>query len=194
VRRGIPHVCGRRCFVNQVLRCALLLLCPVLIGLTCSCWCTAACHAFTSETSVASCTTCTGPNIADCTAGKCADGYHTFVDGDASSTKCSGARFVALASSVSSGGLTCSCWCTAACHAFTSEASVASCTTCTGPNIADCTAGKCADGYHTFVDGDASSTKCSGACTTEQAQSIFSILAQRLRIGISHSTLTAVLR
>jgi hypothetical protein len=55
--------------------------------------------------------------------------------------------------------------CAANCNDFTSQpaAGVAYCAACAGPNIADCTAGTCAEGYHTFVNGDALSTKCSGA-------------------------------
>ena len=48
------------------------------------------------------------------------------------------------------------------CNDFAAVSSVASCSACsTGTAIEDCTAGVCAEGYHTFVDGDATTTACS---------------------------------
>jgi hypothetical protein len=48
------------------------------------------------------------------------------------------------------------------CNDFAAVSSVASCSACsTGTAIEDCTAGVCAAGYHTFVDGDATTTACS---------------------------------
>jgi hypothetical protein len=45
------------------------------------------------------------------------------------------------------------------------DAGVASCTTCTGSARAACTAGACAAGFFDFVDGDDTSTKCTGGAS-----------------------------
>jgi hypothetical protein len=131
---------------------------------------------------VESCTTCSGSLREDCSVGVCAAGYHSFVDGDDSTTICSACTGqdncdTDTANTCLSSGATDKLECTtavagyfvdsgvvAACNDFSGEASVESCTTCSGADIADCSVGVCAAGYHSFVDGDDSTTICSGSC------------------------------
>eukprot|EP01043_Picozoa_sp_COSAG02_P045707 COSAG02_NODE_4207_length_5627_cov_5.695731_6_plen_658_part_00 len=134
-----------------------------------------ACHDFASVASVetGSCSSCTGPEAADCVAARCADGFsgvhysgggmccHDFASvasvetGSCSSctgpeaADCVEARCADGFSGYYSGGM-CS-----ACHDFASVASVetGSCSSCTGPEAADCVAARCADGFSGYYSG-----------------------------------------